>query len=298
MENRRRRNWESNRRSQNRRPPRGNWQPIVPSWEKEFCRVVGSLDWETLLQMKKFVHLYENILKWDDSAVEEAFSNAKKRFWAEINGLPCDISLPDPDQYIDTVDWDSQTNYVPDLESEPVISNPDQEHDPVIIFGDSLLPNQAYSSTGWGDEEENFKLPANSSSANNNGAEWEQNWGDSFDNVVPIGWSGDSINACHFVNEDGWNNNDCGWNNDSNTNNNNTIREVGPATAHKVVSRQVPSGRAWGAQGQDRHRNNNISRNQKATRVERENPREWNSFTSCGPASRNAAITVGQKWNR
>ncbi|KAL7097822.1 hypothetical protein ACP275_10G167100 [Erythranthe tilingii] len=210
MENRRRRNWESNRRSQNRRPPRGscNWQPIVPSWEKEFCRVVGSLDWETLLQMKKFVHLYENVLKWDDSAVEEAFSNAKKRFWAEINGLPCDISLPDPDQYIDTIDWDSQINYVPDLELEPVISNADQEHDPVIIFGDSLLPNQAYSSTGWGDEEENFKLPANSSSVNNNGAEWEQKWGDSFDNVAPIGWSGDSINACHFGDEDGWNNND------------------------------------------------------------------------------------------
>ncbi|KAL0404866.1 UNVERIFIED_CONTAM: hypothetical protein Sradi_2127400 [Sesamum radiatum] len=161
----------------------GSWQPTVPSWEKEFCKVVGSLDWETLLQMKRFMHLYENVIKWNDSAGEEALSNAKKRFWAKINGLPCDISLPDPDLYIDKIDWDSEVDpqMQSDIEFEPMISNVDEDHDPVVIFGDSLLPNQEYSVTGWGDDEENFKVPAKSSSANH-GDPWEQNWGNSFDN--------------------------------------------------------------------------------------------------------------------
>ncbi|KAF8395768.1 hypothetical protein HHK36_019719 [Tetracentron sinense] len=52
--------------------------------------------------------LDENVVQWNDSASEEAFHNAKKRFWAEINGLPHDVPLPDPDMYIDEVDWNSE----------------------------------------------------------------------------------------------------------------------------------------------------------------------------------------------
>ncbi|KAL0453158.1 UNVERIFIED_CONTAM: hypothetical protein Slati_1293900 [Sesamum latifolium] len=183
MDSRRRQKWDNYRRSQNKR----RHAPTVPSWEKEFCKVVGSLDWETLLQMKRFMHLYENVIKWNDSAGEEALSNAKKRFWAEINGLPCDISLPDPDLYIDKIDWDSEVDpqMQSDIEFEPMISNAEKDHDPVVIFGDSLLPNQEYSVTGWGDDEENFKVPAKSSSANH-GDPWEQNWGSSFDNGLQL----------------------------------------------------------------------------------------------------------------
>ncbi|KAG8362715.1 hypothetical protein BUALT_BualtUnG0048500 [Buddleja alternifolia] len=140
MENRRRQKWDNNnnRRSQSRRPPRGSWQPTMPSWEKEFCRTVGSLDWETLLQMKKFMHLYDNVIKWNDSAGEEAFSNAKKRFWAEINGLSCDIPLPDPDLYIDEINWDSEIDQ--EFHDMPVVSNTEEYyHEPVVIFGDSLV---------------------------------------------------------------------------------------------------------------------------------------------------------------
>lgn len=44
------------------------------------------------------------MLAWDDSAGKEAFDNAKARFWAEINNLPSEIPLPDPNMYIQEVD--------------------------------------------------------------------------------------------------------------------------------------------------------------------------------------------------
>ncbi|EXC10464.1 hypothetical protein L484_008631 [Morus notabilis] len=80
-------------------------QDNVPSWEKRFCCVIGSVPWRKLVAAKKFMSCHSNILDWDDSAVEEAFQNAKWRFWAEMNGLTCDVSLPDPDIYIDKIDW-------------------------------------------------------------------------------------------------------------------------------------------------------------------------------------------------
>lgn len=54
--------------------------------------------------------------EWNDSAAEEAFQNAKKRYWAKINSLPCDISLPDPDTYTDQIDWNPSID--PDLIKE------------------------------------------------------------------------------------------------------------------------------------------------------------------------------------
>lgn len=82
-------------------------QDNVPAWEKRFCYVIGSVPWRKLVNAKKFISCHSNILDWDDSAVEDAFQNAKKRFWANMNGFACDISPPDPDIYIDEVDWNS-----------------------------------------------------------------------------------------------------------------------------------------------------------------------------------------------
>lgn len=45
--------------------------------------------------------------EWDASAGEEALNDAKKRYWAHINGLLCDNPLPNPDLYIDEIDWNS-----------------------------------------------------------------------------------------------------------------------------------------------------------------------------------------------
>ncbi|XP_057789202.1 uncharacterized protein LOC131006076 [Salvia miltiorrhiza] len=314
MEGRRRHNkWDNYKRPHHKRPPKGNcsWQPTVPSWEKEFCRVIGSMDWETLLQMKKFTHLYENVVKWDDSAGEEAFSNAKKRFWAEINGFPCHVSLPDPDLYIDNVDWDSETDpdLPPDLESEPLNSNADEDHDPVVIFGDSLFPNQAYSVVGWGDDDENFKVPTNSSSGNH-GPPLMQNWGYSFDNGAAIGWPSYYNNAWHlgdvnppsgYTTWGGSWNNDWGWN----YSNNNVIYETmdnqeqgqwNERNAAKTnAGRNTPSEKtAPRVEGNESYKNH-----PKQSSVDkRSNSREWNSFSSCAPASHHAAITVEQTWNQ
>ncbi|XP_041996936.1 uncharacterized protein LOC121747022 [Salvia splendens] len=166
MEGRRR---DSERRSQNRKPPRGYWQPTVPVWEKEFCKVVGSMDWETLLEMKRYIHLYDNVLDWNDSAGEEAFSNSKKRYWAKRKGLSCDISLPDPDLYIDKINWDSDNDpkmLLSDVESLATSPQTEEDHDPVVIFGDYAAPDHVLATVGWGDLEDNLVGPAACSSAN------------------------------------------------------------------------------------------------------------------------------------
>ncbi|KAB2601377.1 hypothetical protein D8674_002382 [Pyrus ussuriensis x Pyrus communis] len=86
----------------------------VPYWERKFCTTVGSVPWRKLVETKKYMSLYKNIVEWNDSAGEEAFNNAKNRFWAEMNGLipSSDISLPDPDMYIDDIDWSSSCNNI------------------------------------------------------------------------------------------------------------------------------------------------------------------------------------------
>lgn len=271
----------------------GNWQPTVPSWEKEFCRVIGSLDWETVLQMKKFTHLYENVIKWDDSAGGEAFSNAKKRFWAEINGFHCDIPLPDPNLYIDQIDWDSETGsqHLSDFEREPILApNLDVDHDPVVIFGDTLLPNGGYATTGWGDEDENFKAAqANSSSANHG---WVQDWGNSFDNNgTAIGWPDYSNNGWNIGDGSGpsgymgwgtgWNN-DWGWN----YNNDTTYGVANDGWGQwNENGGNVSTDNAVIVQGHDGHFNGGYK------------TPYWGQ-QSCGPSNHHSAITVGQTWNQ
>lgn len=51
--------------------------------------------------------LYKIVQEWDDSGGLEAFQNAKFRYWAKINNRQCDIPLPDPDLYIDEVDYNA-----------------------------------------------------------------------------------------------------------------------------------------------------------------------------------------------
>ncbi|KAK7823108.1 hypothetical protein CFP56_035908 [Quercus suber] len=138
-----------------------NWQSSVPSWEKEFCLLIGSVPWRKLLETKKCMYLYDNVVQWNDSAGEEAFCNAKKRYWAGINGLPCNISLPDPDIYIDKVDWNSSIDpeLLLDLEQEQETPNEVDKDEKVVILGDSLL-NKSFSCTGWGEDEEELQKAA------------------------------------------------------------------------------------------------------------------------------------------
>ncbi|XP_031500873.1 uncharacterized protein LOC116264658 isoform X2 [Nymphaea colorata] len=146
--------WRGSREFPGRKPSsskqRCSWKPTVPAWEKEFCATVCLIPWWKVCEAKKIMPLYENVVQWNDSAGEEAFSNAKKRFWAKINGLPCDVSLPDPDIYIDEIDWDSIDDVDPELllaleQQEPIVAEKSK--------GDSLNSEQPGST---GNNWENF----------------------------------------------------------------------------------------------------------------------------------------------
>ncbi|KAJ7976705.1 Bifunctional endo-1,4-beta-xylanase [Quillaja saponaria] len=145
---------EGPRSSHNWKPPLDNSQTSVPSWEKKFCSSVGLIPWHKILETKKFMYLYENVVKWDDSAGREAFENAKSRYWADINGRRSNIPLPDPNMYTDDIDWDSNVDPELLLDLEKETGTPKDEN--VVILGDALqFNNQSFSCTGWGDTEVN-----------------------------------------------------------------------------------------------------------------------------------------------
>ncbi|XVF56225.1 hypothetical protein PTKIN_Ptkin06aG0101400 [Pterospermum kingtungense] len=164
-------------RSHSRKPPLATWQPTVPSWEKKFCSLVGSVPWQKLLEAKRFMYLYDNVVQWNDSAGEEAFYNAKNRFWAEINGLPCEIKLPDPDSYIDKIDWDCKIDpeLLLDLERDANSLDKKDKNENVVIFGNSHLFNQSFSCGGWGDAEEGI-FKENNMSSNRKYVGYDNSW--------------------------------------------------------------------------------------------------------------------------
>ncbi|GAB4851679.1 hypothetical protein Ancab_031083 [Ancistrocladus abbreviatus] len=156
----------SRQRSQSGRPPRDD-KSSIPSWEKKFCASVGSVPWWKLVEAKRLMYLFDDVVKWNDSAGEEAFWNAKNRFWAEINGLPCDIKFPDPDIYIDEIDWDAEINpeLLLDLEREPAIPNNETAEEGVIVnLGVPLDLAQSFPCSGWGDDEVEVRGGADSHS--------------------------------------------------------------------------------------------------------------------------------------
>ncbi|KAL1199813.1 hypothetical protein V5N11_013074 [Cardamine amara subsp. amara] len=80
----------------------------IPVWEKRFCEVIGSVPWQKVVEASYFKSCYRgNVITWNDSACEETFHNEKKRFWSQVNGFHCDVSLPDPDLFISEIDWDT-----------------------------------------------------------------------------------------------------------------------------------------------------------------------------------------------
>ncbi|KAL4587462.1 hypothetical protein LXL04_000333 [Taraxacum kok-saghyz] len=146
-----------------RKPPIGgnpNWQQSVPSWEKKFCSSIGSIPWKKLVETKRFIHLYDNVIKWNDSAGKEAFQTAKNKFYANIHGLPFNNRLPDPDIYIDNIDWDSEVDptLILDLDSDSVVPDSGSKEEQVVIFGSSFPPSyQSFSPYGWGDSDDDDK---------------------------------------------------------------------------------------------------------------------------------------------
>ncbi|KAF7836124.1 ubiquitin carboxyl-terminal hydrolase 24 [Senna tora] len=88
------------------------WKDGIPLWEKKFCTSVGLVPWQKIVDTKNYMLCHSNVLDWNDSAAEEAFQNAKKHYFAKINRIHCDISPPDPDIYVDQIDWN------PDIDPE------------------------------------------------------------------------------------------------------------------------------------------------------------------------------------
>ncbi|PIA48288.1 hypothetical protein AQUCO_01400704v1 [Aquilegia coerulea] len=151
-------------------PALPSWKPPIPSWEKNFITNVGRISWKRFMYCQKGLDLYPDIYQWDDSAGAEAFHNAKKRFWAEINGRPIDNSLPDPDMHIDKIDWNKEEAEMdPELykDLENVFVVPD---DVKAGFVDNSLycNDQPIVPTGWGDDE----LDGNNKDASNKDNPW------------------------------------------------------------------------------------------------------------------------------
>ncbi|KAG2275277.1 hypothetical protein Bca52824_057832 [Brassica carinata] len=168
-----------------------NSKQSVPAWEKDFCAKVGSVPWSKVLEAKRFMHQVDK---------------AKSHYWAEINGVFCDLPLPDPDVYIDDVDWDAQVDneLVLDLER----GGPDprtregegEEH--VVILDALFLPGQ-YSGqgweTGWGDAEGvNVGKPENSWDDQRCDGWNQDSWGRKEE---PVAWDHENKNNNNFRRE-------------------------------------------------------------------------------------------------
>lgn len=259
--------------------------------------MVGSMEWETLLQLKKFMYLYDNVMEWDDSAGEEAFSNAKRRYWAKKNRLSCDISLPDPDLYIDKIDWDSEidTEELFAVETLPMTPAAEEYHDPVVIFGDSAMPNQELPPSGWGDDEDYSVPPVTHFSANN-----ADPWGPSSNDWAAAAWPTYSNDGWQGYSNDAWQYNNGGghgympsegWN----WNCANNYSYVGPDTWNDN-NKNVPSTGSGGrvssfkatrVQANEQRRKHTQKGHHKAP-YKRSGAREWSSNS----------IAVGQTWDQ
>ncbi|KAL8229827.1 hypothetical protein R6Q57_014727 [Mikania cordata] len=104
---------------------RGTWRNNDMPWEERFCISVG-IPWEKVINTKKYAHCYDNVLKWNDSAGESTFFEAKKRFWAQINNTPADIPQPDPDMYNEEIDWNPKIDLELVTELDLAYFNPDE----------------------------------------------------------------------------------------------------------------------------------------------------------------------------
>lgn len=137
-------------------------QPTAPSWDKRLSTSVSKIPWKKICERKRFESSFQNILEWNDSAVKEAAQNAKARFCAKISGLPCDASLPDPDLYIEDVDWNAYVDprLLSALNGERTVSeHGDDDCNHEIL--DSALWNQLIIPSGWGDIDDNAVMKAN-----------------------------------------------------------------------------------------------------------------------------------------
>ncbi|RWR86642.1 hypothetical protein CKAN_01555100 [Cinnamomum micranthum f. kanehirae] len=137
-----------------KKPPSGwSGQPTVPSWEKRSCTSVCKIPCEKIYESQIFLSSHQKVMEWNDSAGQEALQNAKTSFWAEINGPLCYVPLPNPNLYIDVIDWSSSVDpkLLPALDGKRTVSEHDED-DRERQLQYAALWNQPIIPTGWGDD--------------------------------------------------------------------------------------------------------------------------------------------------
>lgn len=138
--------------------PRQSWTRStnsVPAWEKRFCLEVGGMQWKYFLKAKRYTSLFTNVMEWEDSAGKESFQQAKSRFWAKNGGLPCKfLPLPNPDMYIDKIDWNAKLDpqLLAELEAaRRQVEEYKEENAPVLL--------SEIRATGWDEDCEEWHKP-------------------------------------------------------------------------------------------------------------------------------------------
>ncbi|CAK7331124.1 unnamed protein product [Dovyalis caffra] len=125
----------------------------VPRWEKEFCLDVGNL-----LEAKKYISETNEIMQWDDSEGKECFYNAKNRLWALNYGRApyCRPSLPNPDKYIDEIDWNSEFDTQLLMELEEARKPVPRKEESSVVDNPWMLPVEQIRPTGWDVREDPY----------------------------------------------------------------------------------------------------------------------------------------------
>ena len=142
---------------------------------------------------------YKSISDWDDAAAFEAFQNAKARYRADINGMPCDIPLPDPDMFIEMVNHKVviDPKLVEDLEKHPPPRLPDGEKDGSSGRDSFIFESKPIPAAGWGNA-------GDGSTEDHHSVNWDKfieqphrspGWGDSENHISRNGDSSDAWNC-------------------------------------------------------------------------------------------------------
>ncbi|KAH7679348.1 hypothetical protein IHE45_06G052400 [Dioscorea alata] len=124
---------------------------------------------------------YKKVQEWDDSAGLEAFQNANFCQWAKINNYQCDITLPDPDMYIDDVDYDVfiDPELVADLdycEQKQAAAKRGLTNQQLSVKYDVLDIDNTIKPSGWNVAESSYGYGVKGKSSNSwNSSSWDRN---------------------------------------------------------------------------------------------------------------------------
>ncbi|KAL3829763.1 hypothetical protein ACJIZ3_018565 [Penstemon smallii] len=155
----------------------------VPLWEINYCNSVR-VPWNKVLATKKYFYCYPSVLSWDDSAGKQAFDNAKQRYWAMTSGYPYDNPLPDPNMFIDEIDWNPcmDPELMEDLDRQ--FYNPDEEHNvdklETINKEAQIDKNQTTSENPW--EMNNVQGTENPEGVDKGWSRWDDSVNSNKDN--------------------------------------------------------------------------------------------------------------------